>query len=178
MTKLKTVNIKGKEYVEVNTRLKFFREVYPEYTLDTEIIEITEDTITMKAIIMNEEGRLIASGTAKERSGSSFINKTSYVENCETSAWGRALGNFGIGLDTAVASADEVSNAILNEKPKVKTPPKPTRIQLVVEDDNWGKVLSYMAENKALGLDKLVKNLEQKYTIKASVKKELSKHLK
>ena len=94
MTKLKTVNIKGKEYVEVNTRLKFFREVYPEFTLDTEIIEITEDTITMKAIILNEEGRLIASGTAKERSGSSFINKTSYVENCETSAWGRALGNF------------------------------------------------------------------------------------
>tara|TARA_R100001443_G_scaffold117400_3_gene142074 strand:- start:8155 stop:8682 length:528 start_codon:yes stop_codon:yes gene_type:complete len=175
MTKLKTVNIKGKEYVEVNTRLKFFREVYPEFTLDTEIIEITEDTITMKAIILNEEGRLIASGTAKERSGSSFINKTSYVENCETSAWGRALGNFGIGLDTAVASADEVSNAILNEK---KKPTTPTRLELVVDDENWGKVLSYLADNKALGLDKLVKNLEQKYTIKATVKKELSKHLK
>ena len=175
MTKLKTVNIKGKEYVEVNTRLKFFREVYPEFTLDTEIIEITEDTITMKAIILNEEGRLIASGTAKERSGSSFINKTSYVENCETSAWGRALGNFGIGLDTAVASADEVSNAILNEN---KKPTAPTRLELVVDDENWGKVLSYLADNKALGLDKLVKNLEQKYTIKATVKKELSKHLK
>tara|TARA_Y100001972_G_scaffold123486_1_gene170826 strand:+ start:2500 stop:3027 length:528 start_codon:yes stop_codon:yes gene_type:complete len=175
MTKLKTVNIKGKEYVEVNTRLKFFREVYPEFTLDTEIIEITEDTITMKAIILNEEGRLIASGTAKERSGSSFINKTSYVENCETSAWGRALGNFGIGLDTAVASADEVSNAILNEN---KKPTTPTRLELVVDDENWGKVLSYLADNKALGLDKLVKNLEQKYTIKATVKKELSKHLK
>ena len=46
----------------------------------------------------------------------SFINKTSYVENCETSAWGRALANFGIGLGTSVASADEVANAIENQK--------------------------------------------------------------
>tara|TARA_R100000951_G_scaffold116314_2_gene127587 strand:- start:6493 stop:7029 length:537 start_codon:yes stop_codon:yes gene_type:complete len=178
MKKLKTVNIKGKEYVEVNTRLQHFREVYPQYTLDTDIVEITEDTITMKAIILNEEGRLIASGTAKERSGSSFINKTSYVENCETSAWGRALGNFGIGLDTSVASYDEVANAIKNQETKVKPPAKTTKLQLVIEDDNWAKVLKYMADNKALGLDKLVSNLEQKYNIKASVKKELSKHLK
>ncbi len=178
MKKLKTVNIKGKDYVEVHERLKFFREVYPEYTLDTQTIEKTEDTVMFKAVILNEQGRIIASGHAEERRGSSFINKTSYVENCETSAWGRALGNFGIGLDTAVASADEVSNAILNDKPKPKAVSKPTRIQLVVEDDNWAKVLSYMADNKALGLDKLVKNLEQKYSIKSSVKKELSKHLK
>ena len=159
MKKLKTVKIQGKDYVEVNTRLQHFREVYPQYTLDTEVIEITEDTITFKAIILNEEGRLIASGTAKERSGSNFINKNSYVENCETSAWGRALGNFGIGLDTSVASYDEVANAI-------------------IEDDNWDKVLKYMGQNKALGLDKLVNNLEQKYSIKSSVKKELSKHIK
>ena len=78
-------------------------------------------------------------------------------------------------MDTAVASADEVSNAILNEN---KKPTTPTRLELVVDDENWGKVLSYLADNKALGLDKLVKNLEQKYTIKATVKKELSKHLK
>ena len=118
MKKLKTVKIQGKDYVEVNTRLQHFREIYPQYTLDTEIIEITEDTIIFKAIILNEEGRLIASGTAKERSGSNFINKNSYVENCETSAWGRALGNFGIGLDTSVASYDEVANAIKNQSPK------------------------------------------------------------
>jgi len=178
MKKLKTVNIQGKDYVEVNTRLQYFREVYPQYTLDTEIIEITEDTIIFKAIILNEEGRLIASGTAKERSGSNFINKNSYVENCETSAWGRALGNFGIGLDTSVASYDEVANAIKNQTTKAKAPVKTTKLKLVIEDDNWDKVLKYMAQNKALGLDKLVNNLEQKYSIKSSVKKELSKHIK
>lgn len=178
MKKLKTVKIQGKDYVEVNTRLQYFREVYPQYTLDTEVIEITEDSITFKAIILNEEGRLIASGTAKERSGSNFINKNSYVENCETSAWGRALGNFGIGLDTSVASYDEVANAIKNQSPKEKPPVKTTKLKLVIEDENWDKVLKYMGQNKALGLDKLVNNLEQKYNIKASVKKELSKHIK
>tara|TARA_R110000751_G_scaffold48529_3_gene108015 strand:- start:510 stop:1043 length:534 start_codon:yes stop_codon:yes gene_type:complete len=177
MEKLKTVNIKGKQYVEVHERLRYFREKYPEYTLDSEVIEKTEDTITFKAFILNEQGRLIASGSAEERRGSSFINKTSYVENCETSAWGRALGNFGIGLDTSVASADEVSNAIKNQTVKAK-PVKVTKIQLIVDDDNWEKVLRYFAENKELGLDRLVQNLEQKYTIKAVVKKELSKHIK
>jgi len=41
---------------------------------------------------------------------------SSYIENCETSAWGRALANFGIGIDTAVASADEVGNAIKQQQ--------------------------------------------------------------
>tara|TARA_R110000822_G_scaffold183476_1_gene322867 strand:+ start:415 stop:948 length:534 start_codon:yes stop_codon:yes gene_type:complete len=177
MTKLKSVNIKGKNYVEVHERLRYFRSKYPQYTIDSDVVEKTEDTILVKAIILNEEGRLIASGLAEERRGSSFINKTSYVENCETSAWGRALGNFGIGLDTSVASADEVANAIINQK-KAITKPSPTKMQLVIGDDNWDKVLKYFFDNKALGLDKLVKNLESKYTIKASVKKELSKNLK
>ncbi len=178
MTKLKTVNIKGKEYVEVHTRLKYFRSKYPQYTIDTDTIEKTVDTVMFKAVIKNEEGRIIASGHAEERRGSSFINKTSYVENCETSAWGRALGNFGIGLETAVSSYDEVANAIKNQSPKEKPPVKTTKLKLVIEDENWDKVLKYMAQNKALGLDKLVNNLEQKYNIKASVKKELSKHIK
>ena len=53
------------------------------------------------------------------KENSSFINKTSYIENCETSAVGRALGMAGIGIDTAVASAEEVQNAINNQnKPR------------------------------------------------------------
>ena len=55
---------------------------------------------------------------AYEKEGSTFINKTSYIENCETSAWGRALGNLGIGIDTSIASAEEVQNAVLNQSPK------------------------------------------------------------
>ena len=113
---LKTINIKGKEYVEVNERLKYFRKHYKDYALTTEVLQCTEEHCVMKASIFNSEGVVIATGHAHETKGSSYINKTSHVEVCETSAWGRALGNFGIGIDSSVASADEVQNAIINDK--------------------------------------------------------------
>ena len=69
----------------------------------------------VRASIKNDEGVEVASGYAHEKQNSSFINKTSFIENCETSAWGRCLGNFGIGVDESVASADEVANAINNQ---------------------------------------------------------------
>ena len=108
MAKLKTINIKGKEYVEVNERLIHFRKNFPNYSLTTDIVEKTDQSITILASILNEEGRVIANGLAEEFKGSTFINKTSYVENCETSAWGRALGNFGIGIENGVGSYEEV----------------------------------------------------------------------
>lgn len=115
---MKTVKIKGKEYVEVNERLKVFRSApqFEGYSLTTDIIEMENGVITIKAIIRNKEGNIVATGLAQEKEGSSNINKTSYVENCETSAWGRALGNLGIGIDTSVASYEEVQNAILNQE--------------------------------------------------------------
>lgn len=114
---MKTVNIKGKDYVEVNERLKYFRtnDKYKDYSLESEIISLIDGVITVKAIIKDGNGIIKATGLAQEKESSSFINKTSFVENCETSAWGRALGNLGIGIDTSVATADEVNNAILNQ---------------------------------------------------------------
>lgn len=120
MATLKTVNISGKEYVTVNERLKFFRQEYPKYSLRSEIT-LDGDTVLVKAVIRDESDRILAEGTAYETKGSSFINKTSHVENAETSAWGRALGNLGIGIDASVATADEVANAVLNQnKPVLK----------------------------------------------------------
>lgn len=112
---LKTVSIKGKQYVEVNERLKYFRENYKDYSLETEIVSIENGVCIMKAIIRNPEGIIKATGVAYEKENSTFINKTSYIENCETSAWGRALGCFGIGIDGSVASAEEVINAVNNQ---------------------------------------------------------------
>jgi len=109
--KLKTINIKGKQYVEVNERLKYFRENYPDYSLITEVLQCTDEHCVMKATILNG-GVEIANGHAHEVKSASFINKTSFVEVCETSAWGRALANFGIGIDASVASAQEVVTAI------------------------------------------------------------------
>ena len=115
MKDLKTINIKGKPYVTVNERLKYFREKFKGYTLVSQITHINENGVVIRAVISNPEGQEVASGIAHEKPDSSFINKTSFIENCETSAWGRALGNFGIGIDESVASADEVANAIKNQ---------------------------------------------------------------
>ena len=115
---MKTVDIKGRPYIEVNERLKYFRteEKYKDYSLESEVIELANGVITVKAIIKDGNGIIKATGLAQEKESSSFINKTSFVENCETSAWGRALGNLGIGIDTSVASADEVINAMNNQE--------------------------------------------------------------
>ena len=94
--KLKTVNIKGKEYVEVNERIRHFRENYPEGSIVTELVSNNNGMCVFKAIIYNMD-QVVATGHAYEKEGSTFINKTSYIENCETSAIGRALGILGIG---------------------------------------------------------------------------------
>jgi|TARA_R100000479_G_C6224976_1_gene143093 hypothetical protein len=120
MKELKSINIKGKQYVEVNERLRYFRENFKDWSLESEVVEKTNTSITIKAIIKDAEGRTRATGLAEEVKGSTFINKTSYVENCETSAWGRALGNLGIGIETSVASYEEVANAIKQQDQKTK----------------------------------------------------------
>ena len=109
---MKTINIKGKEYVPVNERVKEFREKYPQLRVLTELISLDENSVVMKATVVDPDGMVLANGYAQEDRNASNINKTSYVENCETSAVGRALGMFGIGIDASMASADEVANAI------------------------------------------------------------------
>lgn len=116
MNELATVKIKGKDYVMVNERIKAFRNNFKGFSLETEIIDITSESCTMRAVVRDDTGRIIATGTAQERKQSSNINNTSYVENCETSAWGRALGNLGIGVDTSICSAEELSFALTNQK--------------------------------------------------------------
>lgn len=113
----KTTNIKGKEYVEVNERIKFFRldEQYKGYCLESELVHLTNETVCVKAVIKDGSDRVVATGLAYEEKGASRINSTSYVENCETSAWGRALANLGIGIDTSIASSTEVANAIAQQ---------------------------------------------------------------
>lgn len=133
MSKLKTTNIRGKDYVEVSTRLEHFRQHYPTHSLQSEIVSISTDEVVMVARVYDANGHIVATGHAHEDKSSSKINKTSYVENCETSAWGRALGAFGIGLNGGVATADEVGMAIAKqdaEEPKVSALAKQVEARL------------------------------------------------
>lgn len=113
---LKTVDVKGKDYVEVNKRVMAFRELEPNGSIATEIISFADGVVVMKSTIMSGNGQILGTGFAYEKESSSFINKTSYIENCETSAVGRALGFCGIGVDSSIASAEEVRNAIKQQE--------------------------------------------------------------
>ena len=112
---IKTTDIKGKEYAEVNQRIKAFRMVYPQGTIETALIKCENGMCIMRAEVMIKEEngmKVLGTGTAYEKENSSFINKTSYIENCETSAVGRALGMAGFGIDTSIASYEDVANAM------------------------------------------------------------------
>ena len=122
--KFKTTNIRGKQYVEVNERIKFFRQEskFASYGIRTEFPMIDSDQCLCCASIVDSNGAVVAQGHAHETRGSSNINKTSYVENCETSAVGRALAMLGIGIDTSIASANEVTEAIAKQQNLVDNP--------------------------------------------------------
>ena len=115
---IKTTDIQGKDYAEVNQRIKAFRMLEPNGTIETEMMSNENGVCVFKATVKDEVGKILATGHAYEKEGSTFINKTSYIENCETSAVGRALGMLGIGIDTSVASYEEVANAIKQQESK------------------------------------------------------------
>lgn len=120
---IKTTDIKGKDYAEVNQRIKAFRMLCPNGTISTEIVSLENSVCIIKASVFDDD-KLLGTGTAYEKEGSTFINKTSYIENCETSAVGRALGMLGIGIDASVASYEEVANAQKQQKEDEKKPAK------------------------------------------------------
>ena len=159
----KTGKTVGKEYAEVNQRIKAFRMLYPEGFIHTELIGNENGVCVFRAKVGYEDEKghhVLGTGTAYEKETSSFINKTSYIENCETSAVGRALGMLGIGVDTSVASAEEVQNAMLNqdkpeEKPVENQPERkasPKQVEIIgkyYQGDNLTKLLD------ACGVEKL-----------------------
>ena len=116
---MEKIQIQGKDYITVNERVKEFRKLHPQGQILTQIMANADGQILFQAKII-VDGVLVATGHAKEVEGSTFINKTSALENSETSAVGRALGMYGIGIDTSLASADEVANAVTQQKEDFK----------------------------------------------------------
>ena len=143
--KFKTTNIRGKQYVEVNERIKFFRqeEEYKNWTISTEFTALDSEMCVCKCIIADTNQRVVATGHAHEERSSSHINKTSYVENCETSAIGRALAMMGIGIDTSIASANEVNDAIAKQEEKPTAKPTKKKVDTPV-DNIMDKAIGYI----------------------------------
>ena len=141
-TDKKTGKITSKDYAEVNQRIKAFRMIYPTGTIETEMISDIDGVCIFRASIYDND-KLLATGTAYEREDSSFINQTSYIENCETSAVGRALGMCGFGIDTSVASAEEVQNAMANQNKKEEKDKTDYRTLLADELKKQGLLSEY-----------------------------------
>jgi hypothetical protein len=115
-----TINIHGKPYVEVKDRVTAFRQEHPEWSITTKLLQFDAPSgvAVIKAIVKDTEGRKRATGLAHEFQGdkTSMVNATSYVENCETSAIGRALACLGYGIEESYASANEVEGAIAKQQ--------------------------------------------------------------
>lgn len=148
--------VKGKSYAEVHERVKAFRSIIPNGCIETELLSVEKGVCIIKAIVRNEEGQILGTGIAYEKEGSSFINDTSYIENCETSAVGRALAFLGLGIDTSIASALEVQNAIKNQP---QQPQQPQAQQAQPQQPPQA-----IAEAKKGKLDTIMKMIEQATT--------------
>ena len=148
MSKIKTTKIGKKDYVEVDERIRLFWELHPTWSITTEMIYNCEkEMITIfKATVLEESGRVRSTGHAREFQADkkSMVNKTSHVENCETSAIGRALGVKGIITEYGIASANEVRGAIelgkeldeLNKKPAIPlAPPAVNKVEFTAKPE-------------------------------------------
>ena len=111
LTLAPTVKIKGKSYTQVATRVEIFRKHFGhEFSLMTEVLPASDPFVRVMATIARDQ-HVVATGLAEEDRNAGPVNKTSALENCETSAIGRALANFGLH-GGEYASAGEVESAI------------------------------------------------------------------
>lgn len=108
------IKIHNKEYLTVARRIKDFRDQYPEWSIRTKLVEAA-DIVRVKATIRNPSGFVVATGHAEEVRGEGDVNRTSCVENTETSAVGRALAFIGF-TGTHIASAEEMERALEQQK--------------------------------------------------------------
>ena len=128
------MKFKGKQYTEVKDRLSGFLEDYPNSTISTDLISVNQicdspsgeqcNEYVVRAMVIPspvQEPEWYYTGYAAERDNTGFVNKTSALENCETSAVGRALAFAGFGGDFAIASKEEVDNAKVAQKKSAVT---------------------------------------------------------
>jgi len=149
MQRLKTVDIRGKEYVPVNVRIAAFNEAYPNGCIQTEV-EYQGDYVRVRAVAIPDVSVPVRhfTGHAEEDRTQGNINRTNATENAETSAIGRALGVMGIGILESVASADEVAHAVHKGAAASSMAAKPPAKPAEPEDLVLNEAVGIMAELK------------------------------
>jgi hypothetical protein len=102
-TELPLLNLRGKDYLEVKYRLVWFREEHPEWSIETEFLNITENSAFARALVKDQNGRIIATSHKAE----SVNNFPDFLEKAETGAIGRALALIGFGTQFCADELDE-----------------------------------------------------------------------
>lgn len=142
-----TGKIEKKGYAEVHQRIKAFRMVYPQGDIETTILTDENGICKIRADIYDDNNRHLSSATAQENiKSNSFINTYNAIENCETSAVGRALGFAGFGIDTSIASAEEVQNAIIKQDKKDDITPQNFQEELMIQESQKQQIRTEIDE--------------------------------
>ena len=141
--KIPTVDIKGKKYSTVNERHRHLLQYFPEARFNEEILFHDNERVVVKTELYISD-TIYAVGHAEEHRNANFINKTSALENCSSSALGRCIAAFGLS-GSEYASAEELVNALnnqgnnkqvsINEQIKKQT----TETKLTALYSNWKK---------------------------------------
>jgi hypothetical protein len=137
----KAIDIKGKDYILVKDRVLFFNEKYPNGKIETVLLsDFNAEMVVMKAIVTPDVEKPLRAFTGHSQAtwGDGMVNKTAAMENCETSAVGRALGFMGIGVIDSIASVDEINKAQTQPAYKSKTPPpiaNPDDLRTIVQPE-------------------------------------------
>ena len=116
LSKMPKIDIKGKQYASVASRVEAFRTHFPTAGIETILIQDDVQRVVIQAKV-SIDNNIIATGYAEEFRGEGWINSTSALENAETSAIGRALSAFGLS-GSEYASSNEVTNAISQQQQK------------------------------------------------------------
>lgn len=175
---IKTIELKtskgAKAYACVPARIEAFREICPNGAIITEILSIDDNAVMFKATAYDEEGHILATGHAREEKNATYINKTSFIENCETSAIGRCVGALGLTGSDSIATAEEVANAQAQAQAQQESPKKPPR----TAKREANKETPPKAENAPQAKNEPIESKAEEQTPKAEPKQETGAGLK
>ena len=164
----KAIDFKGKKYILVADRVLYFNDAYKDGSITTELVSAPDaDMVVVKATVKPNDKQTFT-GYSQATWGEGYINKTSALENCETSAVGRALAFMGIGVIESIASIDEINKT---------TYPARTKVAEVKMSPEVAKANARIAIEGANNLDVLMeveKNVKKSKNLTDQDKEELS----
>jgi hypothetical protein len=110
------------DYEPVEVRLEKYWKEHPDGRIETELLEASKDRFIVMARLYRTEAdaKCWTTGIAEETVASRGVNQTSALENCETSAIGRALANAGYATKGKRPSKEEMSKVVIGNQQPVK----------------------------------------------------------